>query len=184
MRIGVYVGSFDPIHIGHINVMDYLIENKYVEKIIILPTCDYWDKRNLTDVNIRCEMLKLLNRDYLIVDNENNRFKYTYEVLNALNDKYKKDELFLIISADNIISFDKWKNVDNILSKNKVIVLNRNNIDILKYVSKFKQKDRFIVIQDYPFIDVSSTALRNKLNKKYLIKEVYKYIKDNNLYNN
>lgn len=184
MRIGVFVGSFDPIHVGHIKVMDYLIEKNYLDKIIILPTLDYWDKIHLTDVNIRSNMLKLIRRDYLIVDNENNKYRYTYEILNVLSKKYKNDELFLIISADNIVSFDKWKNVDEILEKNKVIVLNRNNIDINSYVIKFKYKDKFIVIQDYPFINISSTELRNKLDRKYLTEDIYRYILDNHLYNN
>ena len=184
MRIGVFVGSFDPIHIGHIKVMDYLVENDYLDKIIILPTLNYWNKNNLTDVDIRCEMIKKIKRDYLIVDNVNNRYKYTYEVLEALNNIYKEDELFLVISADNIVDFNKWMNVDTILSNNKVIVLNRNDIDILKYVNKFKQKDRFIVIQDYPFISISSTKLRESINKGFLDDDVYKYIIDNHLYNN
>ena len=184
MRIGVFVGSFDPIHIGHIKVMDYLVENDYLDKLIILPTLNYWNKNNLTDVDIRCEMIKKIKRDYLIVDNVNNRYKYTYEVLEALNNIYKEDELFLVISADNIVDFNKWMNVDTILSNNKVIVLNRNDIDILKYVNKFKQKDRFIVIQDYPFISISSTKLRESINKGFLDDDVYKYIIDNHLYNN
>ena len=184
MKIGVYVGSFDPIHTGHIKVMDYLIDNNYLNKIVILPTCDYWDKKNLTDVKDRINMIKLIKRNYLIIDTDNNKLKYTYEILDKLNKKYKDDELYLIISADNIVSFDKWMKVDEILSNNKVIVLNRNNIDILKYVNKFKQKDRFIIIQDYPFINISSTTLRNKLDKRYLTEEVYKYIIDNNLYGN
>ena len=184
MRIGVYVGSFDPIHTGHIKVMDYLIDNDYLDKIIILPTLNYWNKNDLTDVELRYEMLKLIKRDYLIVDNVNNRYKYTYEILDVLNKKYKEDELFLVISADNIISFDKWKNVDDILLNNKVIVLNRDNIDILKYVNTFNNKDKFIVVQDYRFIDISSTSLRNKLDKNYLTDEIYDYILDNHLYNN
>ena len=183
-KIGIFVGSFDPIHLGHIKVMDYLIENKYLDKIIILPTGNYWNKKDLTDINSRCEMIKLIKRDYLIVDNENNKYQYTYQILNALNKKYKDHELYLIIAADNIISFDKWKNVDEILSNNKVIVLNRNNIDINSYVSKFKQKDKFIIVQDYPFIDISSTSLRGKINKDYLDKNVYNYIIEKHLYNN
>ena len=184
MKIGVYVGSFDPIHIGHIKVMDYLIENNYLDKIIILPTAGYWDKKILTDVDVRCEMIKKIKRDYLIVDNVNNRFQYTYQVLDALNNIYKDDELFLIMSADNIISFDKWMKYDEILTNNKVIVLNRDNIDILKYVNNYKQKDRFIIIQEYPFIKISSTTLRNKIDKDYLDPLVYEYIIENKLYNN
>ncbi len=182
MKIGVFVGSFDPIHIGHINVMDYLIDNKYLEKIIILPILNYLDKKKLTDIKKREEMLKLIDRDYLIVDNIHNKYEYTYEIMEALNKEYKNDELFLIISADNILDFDKWKNVNLLLENNKVIVLNRNNIDILKYVEKFKNKKRFIIIQNYPFINISSTELRRKINKKYLDEKVYRYVIENKLY--
>ena len=184
MKIGVFVGSFDPIHIGHIKVMDYLIDKKYLDKIIILPTGNYWGKNNLTDINKRCEMIKLIKRDYLIVDDINNKYQYTYQILNVLNEIYKNDSLYLVIAADNIISFDKWKNVDEILYNNRVIVLNRNNININEYVDKFKQKDRFIVVQDYPFINISSTSLRRKINKDFLDKKVYNYIIENHLYGN
>lgn len=182
MKIGVYVGSFDPVHIGHIKVMDYLIENKYVDKIIMMATYDYWEKKTKANISARVNMLKLLNRNYLIVDDKNNKYKYTFQILEKLNKIYNDDELFLIISADNIVSFNKWMNVEDILKNNKVIVMNRNNIDIKRYVDKFKQKDRFIIVQDYPFIDISSTKLRNKIDKNYLEESVYNYIIDNNLY--
>ena len=182
MRIGVFVGSFDPIHIGHIKVMDYLIDNNYLDKIIILPTLNYWKKQNITNVDKRVEMIKKIKRDYIIIDNINNKYAYTYQILESLHNIYKKDEIYLIISADNIIDFHKWVNVESILNNNKVIVLNRNNIDINKYVDKFIEKDKFIVIEDFPFIDISSTELRNKINKDYLDEEVYNYIIENKLY--
>lgn len=183
MRIGVFVGSFDPIHIGHINVMDYLIDNNYVDKIIILPTLSYWDKQITVDVEKRCEMIKQIKRDYLIVDNVNNRFEKTYQILSSLHKEYINDDLYLIISADNIIDFDKWKNYQEILENNKVIVLNRNNINIKEYVLKLPNQDSFIIIQNYPFIDISSTTLRKKIDKDFLDPNVYKYIVDNKLYN-
>ena len=73
-------------------------------------------------------------------------------------------------------------NVDEILKNNKVIVLNRNNIDINKYVNNFKLKDRFIVINDFPYINISSTELRKKINKDFLDEEVYNYIIENKIY--
>lgn len=182
MKIGVFVGSFNPIHIGHIKVMDYLIDNNYLDKIIILPTLDYWNKKVSIDVEKRVEMIKKIKRDYLIVDNKNNKYKYTYEILNSLNKRYNNDELFLIMSADNIVNFKNWMNVDEILNNNKVIVLSRNNIDINKYVSSFKLKNRFIIISEFPYIDISSTELRKKINKDFLDKKVYNYIVENNLY--
>ena len=111
MKLGIYVGSFDPIHVGHIKVMDYLIEKNYLDKIVIIPTLDYWYKKNLTDINVRCDMIKLIKRDYLILDEESNKYKYTFELLRELKKKYINDELFLIIAADNIITFHNWKNV-------------------------------------------------------------------------
>ena len=183
MKIGVYVGSFDPIHTGHIKVMDYLIEHNYLDKIIIMATKDYWDKKMVASNMQRTDMLNLIKRDYLVVDSTNNNYQYTYEILDRLNEIYMDDELYLIISADNIINFDKWKNVNKILENNHVIVLNRDNIIIQEYVDKFSQKDKFIVIQNYPFIDISSTKLRNKIDENFLDKNVYNYILENNLYN-
>lgn len=179
----MYVGSFDPIHIGHIKVMDYLIDNSYLDKVIIMATKDYLDKKTCASLEDRSNMLKLIKRDYLIVDTINNEYQYTYQVLEKLNEQYNNDELYLIISADNIINFDKWRHVEDILTYNKVIVLNRDDIDIKSYVNKFKQKDRFIIIQDYPYIRISSTTLREKIDKKYLDYEVYNYIVEHNLYN-
>lgn len=55
MRIGVYVGSFDPVHIGHIKIVNYLLDNHIVDKIIIIPTGCYWNKTNLTiKIALRC----------------------------------------------------------------------------------------------------------------------------------
>lgn len=184
MRLGVYVGSFDPIHTGHIKVMDYLIDNNYLDKIVILPTKNYWDKKSLTDINKRVEMLKLIKRDYLTVDNVNNKYDYTYQVLEAIKKEHPNDDLYLMIGADNIVSFDKWMKVDQIVSNNKVIVFNRDNLDIKKYVDKFENKENFVIIKDYPFVDISSTELRNKLDINYIPLEVYNYIIENKLYDN
>lgn len=184
MRLGVYVGSFDPIHTGHISVMDYLIDNNYLDRIVILPTKNYWDKNSLTDIKKRVEMIKMIKRDYLTVDDVNNKYDYTYQVLETLKKEHPNDDLYLIIGADNIVSFDKWMNVDQIISNNKVIVLNRDNMDVEKYVDKFENKENFIIIKDYPFVNISSTKLRNMIDKKYLPLEVYNYIIENKLYNN
>ena len=58
MRIGVFVGSFNPVHEGHIKVANYLLENDYVDKVLILPTPNYWDKQDLIPVRHRYKMLK------------------------------------------------------------------------------------------------------------------------------
>ena len=181
MKLGIYVGSFNPPHMGHIKVVNYLLENKIVDKVIILPTPNYWNKTDLVDIDLRVDMLRFFETDNIIIDDINNKYQYTYQVLESLKKTYKNDQLFLVISSDNIEKFHLWKNVDEIL-KNKVIVLRRGNNEIYKYVEKLG-REHFIVIDDFPFIDVSSTEIRNNLDNEYLDKRVLNYIKKHNLYN-
>lgn len=178
MKLGIYVGSFNPPHNGHMKVANFLIENKIVDKVIILPTPNYWDKQDLVDINMRVDMLKLLETDNIIIDNKHNNYPYTYQVLESLKKDYN-DTLYLIIGSDNLESFHLWKNIDEIL-KNYVIVLRRGNNEINKYLDKF-DKNKFIVIDDFPFIDVSSTKIREGSND-FLDPKVLQYIRENKLY--
>lgn len=180
MRIGIYVGSFNPVHVGHIHVVNYLLENDYVDKVLLIPTPSYWDKTNLADMNDRINMLKVYESDKIIVDTTNNNHPYTYQVLNSLRSDYKDDEFYLIIGSDNIEKFHLWEHVDEIL-KNKVIIVKRDDTDIEKYTNKFNTNN-FIIVKDFKPIEISSTEIRNNIESKYLDKEVYNYIKENNLY--
>ena len=185
MKIGVYVGSFNPVHIGHKYIMDFLLEKGYVDKVIVIATQGYWDKNNLVDLEHRIHMLKFYESDRILVDDSLNNVEYTHQILNLLKAKYPSDEFYLIIGADNVPKFHLWKNVDEIL-KNKVLVLKRDDIDVEKYVNEFPEKDNFIVVEDFEKVDISSTCIRNDLDskKEYLDKEVYHYIKRNRLYEN
>ena len=182
MKLGIYMGSFNPPHKGHIKVVNYLLDKRIVDKVLIVPTLNYWDKTDLIDINDRINMLKFYEKDNIIIDTKNNKYIYTYELLNSLKKSYPKDDLYLIIGSDNLVQFDKWKNYQELL-KNKIIVMNRDNIDINPYLKKLG-KNNFIIISDFSFISVSSTEIRNKLNSKFLDKKVLDYIKENNLYNN
>jgi len=187
MKIGIYVGSFNPPHKGHIKIVNHLINN-YLDKVIIIPTGNYWDKLDLISINDRINMLKYYENENIIIDTKNNNIEYTYQILEKLSKEYKEDELYLIIGADNIISFDKWKNYEDILKYN-LIILNRANIDIIKYLYKLNKKDKYLIINDLPNIDISSTVIRNKIKDsdtkdilELIDKEIYGYIEKNNLY--
>lgn len=184
MKVGVYVGSFNPPHIGHKNVIDILINKKIVDKILIIPSNSYWDKKVDVDVKDRINMLKFYENENVIVNEELNNIKYTYRVLDELSKQY--NDIYLIIGADNMINFYKWKNVDKIL-KHHVVVMPRNGIDVKKHLSKFDES-KFIIV-NFDNIDVSSTYIREKLiNKDYnsvihlLDKRILKYIKEHKLY--
>ena len=184
-KIGVYVGTFDPVHKGHTHVIDYLLSNKIVDRIIVIPTINYWDKTPQSPLKDRINMFKFFENEKVEVSTTLNELTYTYLIFRELRKKYQNDKLYLIMGADNIISFDKWENVDELLECN-VIVLNRDNIDIKKYVDRFNQKDNFIIIDNFDYVPISSSKIRqNYLDedlKKSLDDRVLKYI-ENNLLN-
>ena len=189
MRIGVYVGSFNPVHKGHKDVIDYLIDNNYVDKVIVISTGNYWDKDRLIDVRYRVEMFRKYSNDNIIVDNTLNNIPYTYLVLRELNNKYSNDSMYLIIGADNIIKFDLWKNVDEIIDNNYVLILPRNGILIDEYINNFDKNYKFIIVDKFREVNISSSVIRNLIkdnNKeellKYLDSSIIDYIFDNKLY--
>lgn len=182
MKIGIYVGSFNPVHIGHIKIVEFLLEN-LLDKVIIIPTGNYWNKKDLIDIKHRINMLKFFETDKIIINDTLNDKNYTYEILDSLKKVYLNDELYLIVGADNIPKFHLWKNIKDIL-KNKIIVLNRDNVNIYDYINKFENKENFIVMNNFEKIDISSTSIRNNIekNKEYIDNRIYDYIKKNNLY--
>lgn len=187
MKIGVFVGSFDPVHIGHKSVIDYLINNNYVDKVIVVPTESYWDKNINANISDRINMLKLYENKNIIIGDKYSDLKFTYEVLNNVKKDYDA-ELYLIMGADNILKFHLWKNIDEIL-KNKVLVLGRNNIDVLSIINESFNNDRFVYVSGFKEKQISSTYIREKLKeKKYnellglLDESIISYIKENKLY--
>ena len=103
MKIAVYVGSFNPVHKGHIKVAKTVLK-KLVDKVIIVPTLNYWDKNNLININNRINMLKFYETNNIIIDTKNNKYEYTYQVLRNIKKEYKNSEIYLIISFDVIIN--------------------------------------------------------------------------------
>ena len=185
MKIGVFVGSFNPVHKGHIKIANYIVSN-YVDKVIIIPTGNYWNKTNLIDIKDRINMLKFYENDKIIINNTLNNLEYTYEVINELKKIYKDDKLYLIMGADNIVNFDKWRNYAELL-KIGFIIFKRNDIDINYYLDKLNKKNDVIIIDNVEEINISSTEIRNMIkdnkNLDNLInKKVIDYIKNNNLY--
>ena len=180
MKLGIYIGSFNPPHKGHIYVVNYLLENNVVDNVLIIPTGNYWDKNNLVDLSHRINMLKLYENDKIKVDNENNNYPWTYLLMRKLSEIYPSDSLYLIIGADNIKDFNKWKEYQELL-KYHIIIMNRDGINIRDYLKNYPN-GHFTVLEDFHPIDISSTELRNNIDSEYLDEPVRKYIKTHNLY--
>lgn len=185
MKLGIFFGSFNPVHKGHIKIVNYIIENNIVDKVLIIPTLNYWDKNDLIDLKYRIDMLKYFENDKITVLEKFNDLIYTIDLVNALKKEYN-DTLYLIMGADNIVSFDKWKNYKELLNYN-MIIYKRNNIDIKHYLDCLGKKDKYIIIDSVKNINISSTKIRKNINnknelKKYLDERIIDYINKNNLY--
>ena len=106
-------------------------------------------------------MLKFYETDNIKIDDVNNGYAYTYELMRKLSKDYPNDNLYLVIGADNIINFDKWKNYQELLCNN-IIIMNRDDIDIEKYTKNYPE-GHFTILKDFHSIDISSTELRKKI---------------------
>ena len=176
MKIGIFVGTFNPVHKGHIYLVNELLKQNYFDKIFVVPTLSYWNKINIVPLKHRIDMLKFYETDNIIIDTENNTKEYTYQIMDIYHDNYPNDIIKLIIGADNLEKFNKWKRYKHILDYGLVVIA-RDKINCKNY---FKNVD-IAVISEY---NISSTKVRNDIKNrdKYLDPKVLKYINDNNLY--
>lgn len=183
MKIGVYVGSFNPPHKGHIKIVNHLIKNKIVDKVLIIPTNNYWNKTNIIDLKHRLNMLNFFKSENIIINDTLNDLEYTYQIIREL--KKDNNEYSLILGADNIVNFDKWKNYEELLNL-ELIIINRDKLDVKNYLNKLNKKDKFKIV-NIKNIDISSTFIRENINNEKLIKDiidkqVLDYIKKENIY--
>ena len=126
MKIGVYVGSFNPVHKGHKFVINYLLENNYLDKIIIISTRNYWDKDDLIDLEHRVNMLKFYESDKIIINCELSDKEYTYEVLDEFQENCKD-----IATLDDLLEHIERYNEE--LEKN--LVKTKENRDALNMIT-------------------------------------------------
>ena len=116
-RIGIYSGSFNPIHSGHLNLSEYLINNQIVDEVwfVVSPCNPLKNQTNLLDEYLRLDMLMLAIQNQPKFKVSDVEFvmtipSYTINTLHELSIQYPDNQFFLIIGSDNALVFDKWKN--------------------------------------------------------------------------
>ena len=192
MKIGIFGGSFNPPHNMHKNIALDLIKNKYLDKVIYVPTGNKYNKKGLANQNDRYNMLKLMigNVSYLDISTyEFGKLTHTYQTLDHFKKHYKDDEIYFICGSDNLKEIKTWKRYQYILSNYKLLVIRRNGESITDILSELKSyQDNIIVIDDIKS-SLSSTSIRNELKNNIksadslnIDSKVLEYIK-NNLYN-
>lgn len=171
-RIGLYCGSFSPLHIGHIGIIEEVLKEGLADKVIVVATKDYWDKKIAIDYDTRIKCLKTIESDQIIIDDDptDSNTPSTYSLLENLKLKYPESEFKLIVGADNLPAFDKWINYKYLLDNYGFIVMNRDGYDPINDLAKLNKKDYDILnCQNF---NVSSTFIRENLNNEELIKDL------------
>lgn len=144
MKIGLFGGSFDPIHKGHIAIAKSAIQDLDLDKLIFIPTHLNPFKTKLPTASIhRINMIKLCLEEKMEISTfevDRKGKSYTFETVKYFKNKFPNDELFLIIGSDNLLKLHKWEHIDFIASNTKMCVYRRtNNINKIN-IKRFNMK--------------------------------------------
>lgn len=195
MKIGLFGGTFDPIHLGHLIVMENVLNIMNLDKIIILPSSNppHKQDKDKTDVKLRVDMVKkaIKNNNRIILSTfeaNSNEVIYSYQTINYFKEKYPTDEFYYVMGEDSFMNIESWKNYKDLLKEN-LIVFARSSIDSQSsLVKKVKEtnKENIHLINNLN-INISSTLIRNLLRNgksiRYLVTDdVYDFIMENRLY--
>ncbi len=194
-KIGLYFGSFNPIHIGHIAIAGYIIEFTNLDHVWFVVSPHNPLKRKGT---LLADYHRLYMAELAIGNNEQMRasdieFKlkvpsYTIDTLTYLNEKYPKNEFSLIMGEDNLYTLHKWKNVQEVVKRYPIFVYPRP--ESVKPASPIL--DQVLALAEIhsvnaPLMDISGTFIRDGIRRGkdmsyYLAPSVWKYIKDMHFY--
>lgn len=191
MKIAIYSGSFNPIHLGHQKLAEFLIDKQLVDEVwfVVSPCNPLKNPDEQMDEFIRLDMV-------LAAISGKNQLKasdveftmpvpsYTIDTLHHLAKLYPQHQFALMIGSDNALVFDQWKNHQELLENYPVYVYPRKGYDFSTVAEIYPQMQ----ILDTPYYDISSTQIREMIQQgedvaKWLHPGVVAYIRENSLYN-
>lgn len=190
-QIGLFGGTFNPIHLGHLVAAQETLLNKNLSKVIFIPTGNPPHK-SIPDASIknRVEMTRLAiesNARFEISDIEASSHEPSYSIntVRRLQEQLNSDEeIYYLTGADELIDFQTWREWRTILNTVTVLGMSRPEFDLNEIPSIVKMKSEFVEI---PKMEISSTLIRDRLNHKkpvqhFLPESVWKFINRHNLY--
>ncbi|MBC8173964.1 MAG: nicotinate-nucleotide adenylyltransferase [Chitinophagales bacterium] len=162
MNIGLFFGSFNPVHTGHLIIANYFAENTDLDQVwfIISPQNPLKQKDSLLDEKHRLYMVNLAIEENYKLRASNVEFhlplpSYTIDTLTYMKEKYPADVFTLIMGSDNLTSLHKWKNADVLLRENRIYVYKRQGVTTIPENLKGD-----IILFEMPLLDISSTSIR------------------------
>lgn len=198
MKIGIFGGAFNPIHNGHLALAKSYSDSLKLDKILFIPTAvpPHKTSQYLVSAEERLNMVKLAVGDYPEFEVSDLEFKrqgksYTYDTLTELRKIYPDDDFYLIIGADQFLTFHNWYKYKEILDMVTICTSARESEQEKKslydYVKSHTEMQWKCYIADYPVIRVSSSEIREKIKKgedtsSLMPKMVYNYIVEKGIY--
>ncbi|WP_430814690.1 nicotinate (nicotinamide) nucleotide adenylyltransferase [Carboxylicivirga sp. RSCT41] len=187
--VGLFFGSFNPIHIGHLALANYMLAFEDLDEIwfVVSPQNPFKKTDDLLGAEHRVEMVRRATKkqeNYRVEDIELSLPipSYTIDTLKALNSRHANCRFSIIMGADNILNFNKWKAADEIIKNSRLLVYPRRN-----YTIKEKDLPANCKLTNAPLVELASTEIRSwiKAGKMipFLIPEAaFEYIKQHKLY--
>lgn len=171
-KVGLFFGSFNPIHVGHLIIANYIVNFTILDEVwfVVSPHNPFKDKKSLGNMYDRLEMVNLAiegqdNLKACDIEFSLPQPSYTIDTLTHLAEKYPSKEFTLIMGEDNLLGLSKWKNADIILRDYKIIVYPRPGYD----ANELKHHPS-VIMTDTPVMEISSTFLRKAIKENRDIK--------------
>lgn len=169
MRIAIFGGSFDPIHVAHVAVVEESLKKLNIDLLIVVPTyLNPFKSSFYLNPETRFKLLKKVFKEFekvRVCDYEINQQKTSYSIdtVNYLKNLYNPSKIYLIIGEDNLKNLDKWHEIDKLKELVEFVIASRKGFESKK-AKEFKNLD--------VDIDISSSSLRDKINFDYIPKEI------------
>lgn len=193
-KVGILGGTFDPVHLGHLIMASYALDEFNLDKIVFVPNGNPPHKTAKSYKEHRLNMTKFVtsyNKKFEVCDFEILKDEPSYTIDTVRHLKNNGDEIYFIIGADSFYYLETWRNFDELKKECYFIAFDRISDIKTSFeddIKKFNEKyDAKVLGAKMPFIDISSTTIRNRVkNKKSIefltLKEVENYIFEHNLY--
>ena len=192
MRIGLFFGTYNPIHVGHLIIANHIAEHSDLDQVglVVTPQSPHKKKQSLLDNHQRLEMVYLATKEYQklfpsAIEFNLSQPNYTVHTLAYLEEKHPEHQFSLIMGEDNLRSLPKWKNAEVIINNYPIYVYPRKLTESKTPVQLVK--DANITKIDAPVMELSSTFIRQSIQagktvRPMLPNAVWNYLDEMNFY--